>query len=38
MTTFVTRETICSAVKLNVLLGVEVKLVLEWRDKKLVYA
>ena len=33
-TTFVTRDTICSAVKLNVLLGVVVKLVLQWRHKK----
>ena len=37
MTTFVTRKTICAAEKLNVLLGVEVKLVLEWKHKKLVY-
>ena len=35
MTTFVSRETICSAVKLNVLLeGVVVKLVLQWRHAK----
>ena len=34
MTTFVTRETICSVVKLNVLLGVVVKLVLQRRHKK----
>ena len=33
---FVTRETICSAVKLNVLLGVVVKLVLGLRSMKLV--
>ena len=37
MTTFVTRETICSAMKLNVLLGMVVKLVLQWRHKKFDY-
>ena len=37
MTTFVTRESICLAVKLNVLLGVVVKLVLKWRHKKLYF-
>ena len=37
ITTFVTRETICSAVKLNVLLGVVVKLGLGWRRMKLVF-
>ena len=37
ITTFVTRETICLAVKLNVLLGVVVKLVLGWRHMKLVF-
>ena len=37
ITTFVTRETICSAVKLNVLLGVVVKLVLGLRRMKLAF-
>ena len=37
ITTFVTKETICSAVKLNVLLGVAVKLVLGLRRMKLAF-
>ena len=37
ITTFVTRETICSAVKLNVLLGVVVKLALGLRSMKLAF-
>ena len=41
MTTFVTREKICSAVKLNVLFegvgGEVVKLVLQWRHRKFDY-
>ena len=37
ITTFVTRKTICSAVKLNVLLGVVVKLVLGLRHMKLAF-